>query len=261
MDRTKYDSIGITYNRTRAADPRITAFIRELLDLPQDSIIADIGAGTGNYSQALTRLGYKMIAVEPSEEMRKQALPNIEITWVPGFAESLPLADNLVQGVIVILALHHFKDAGKAFLELARICPSGPVVVLTMDPRLSEEFWLHAYFPEIYQQVKSVFPPLQDIIDLGTGCSGWSNIVRKFPLPCDLVDRVMYSGWNRPEVYLDEQMRQNTSGFALASADSVLRGVEKLQSDLQTGEWDRKYSFLRKLDSYDIGFRFIRFKK
>jgi ubiquinone/menaquinone biosynthesis C-methylase UbiE len=261
MDQAQYDSIGTNYNRTRAADSRISAGICELLNLPSGSLIADIGAGTGNYSQALSRSGYRTIALEPSEEMRRQAVPNKNITWVPGFAESIPLADNSVDGAIVILALHHFKDAQKAVLELKRICPTGPVVVLTMDPREGEPFWFHSYFPEIHRQVKTVFRPINEVIDLAVTNSGWSVTVKKFPLPGNLIDRNMHSGWNKPEIYLDEQMRRNTSGFALASPDSVQRGLKQLQKDLSTGEWDRQYGFLRKLDSYDTGFRFIRFKK
>jgi ubiquinone/menaquinone biosynthesis C-methylase UbiE len=82
-------------------------------------------------------LGYRIMAVEPSEEMRRQAVHNKNITWVPGFTESIPLADNLVDGVIVILALHPFKDAQKAILELKPICPTGPVVVSSSIPVLA----------------------------------------------------------------------------------------------------------------------------
>jgi ubiquinone/menaquinone biosynthesis C-methylase UbiE len=261
MDRAQYDSIGTNYNRTRAADPRISAAINELLNLPPGSLIADIGAGTGNYSRALAGLGYRIMAVEPSEEMRKQAAPCKDITWLPGLAESIPLPDNAVNGVMVVLALHHFGDIRQAILEFVRICPNGPVVFFTMDPREGEPFWFHSYFPEIHRQVQTVFRPLREIIDLVVKTSGWSVTIKKFPLPGDLIDRNMHSGWNQPEIYLDEQMRQNTSGFALASPESVRRGITQLQTDLSSGEWDRKYGFLRKMDSYDTGFRFIRFNK
>ena len=261
MDQTLYDSIGANYNKNRVADPKILSALKDLLDLPPDSTIADIGAGTGNYSNALANCDYKVIAVEPSDLMRKQAVPNRNVRWLSGTAEDIPIAGGSVDGVTVVLALHHFSDIQKAVQELARICPNGPVVVFTMDPRESEEFWFNEYFPEIGQHVAKTFPPLNDIIKLVVKGSHWSAMTRKFPLPCDLVDMNMCSGWNRPEMYLDEQMRKNTSGFALASPEVVQKGLARLLKDLSTAEWDKKYGFLRNRDSFDAGFRFIRFKK
>jgi len=67
-----YNEIGKTYNCGRQADRRITETIIRSLNLPLHSVIADIGAGTGNYSYELPKLGYKVIAIEPSEVMRQQ---------------------------------------------------------------------------------------------------------------------------------------------------------------------------------------------
>jgi precorrin-6B methylase 2 len=52
-----YNSIGKQYNFTRKADPRIVDQIINLLNLPPKSLIADVGAGTGNYSNALAGKG------------------------------------------------------------------------------------------------------------------------------------------------------------------------------------------------------------
>jgi hypothetical protein len=71
----------------------------------------------------------------------------------------------------------------------------------------------------------------------------------------------MCSGWNRPEIYLDPQMRNNTSGFATASQDKVQKELERLQKDLSSGEWDRKHGNLRTRSSFDAGFRFIKFTR
>lgn len=69
---TEYDRIGKTYTSTRAADPRISQNLIELLKLPPNSSIIDIGAGSGNYSLALAEHGFRVTAVELSEIMRKQ---------------------------------------------------------------------------------------------------------------------------------------------------------------------------------------------
>jgi ubiquinone/menaquinone biosynthesis C-methylase UbiE len=259
--QTLYNSIGKNYNSHRIADSRISLLIKDLLNLPPGTTIADIGAGTGNYANALAEFGYKIAAVEPSDLMRKQAIQNKGVQWLSGTAESIPLPDNSVNGVIIVLALHHFSDVPKAAHELVRICPNGPVVIFTMDPRDSEKFWFNNYFPEIEQHVAKTFPPINEIIKLIDSENNWTTSIRKFPLPYDLADMNMCSGWNQPEIYFDADMRKNTSGFALASSGAVKKGLKRLQQDLNTGEWDQKYGFLRKLNSFDAGFRFIRFIK
>ncbi|MDD5312839.1 MAG: class I SAM-dependent methyltransferase [Dehalococcoidia bacterium] len=259
MSDAAYDVIGESYNRNRTADRRILETIIDLLNLPAGKLIADIGAGTGNYANALAGLGYRLFAIEPSGIMRQQAVPHGNVTWLPGFAESLPLQDASVDGVIMVLSVHHFSDIRSAAREAARVCPAGPLVMLTMDPRESEKLWFYDYFPEIEQHIHKVFPPLNEVIDIFSCIRHWSSQVIRFPLPHDLADKNMQAGWNRPEIYLDPIMRQNTSGFALASPSAVQEGITLLENDLRTGKWDRLNGRLRKQQSFDAGFRFLQF--
>lgn len=255
MSQAVYDQIGVAYNANRRADPRLVERIIALLDLPAGAVIADIGAGTGNYAAALAGQGFKVQAVEPSAEMRGQAEPHDGVTWIAGSAEAIPLPDASVDGIVIILALHHFASVPDAAQELARICPDGPMVVFTNDPRLAEPQWFADYFPEIYKSDFAIFPPLNEgVASMGGGAS-----VHAFPLPHDFADRNMLSGWNRPETYLDEQVRQNTSGFALADAGVVKIRIAKLEQDLQSGEWDRKHRALRTRNEFDAGFRLLSF--
>ena len=254
-----YDSIGSNYNQNRTADHRILAAIVKLLELPTGAAIADIGAGTGNYSNALADLGYKLEAVEPAVEMRRQAIPNPQVNWLSGSAEAIPLKSHSVDGVIIILALHHFPDIPRAAREIYRICPDGPILIFTMDPRKSEQFWFDDYFPDIARHVLKVFPPIDEVIDIISGTGKWQTLIKKFPLPPDLADRNMCSAWAKPEMYFDAHMRQNTSGFALASPATVEGGLKRLQHDLESGQWDSKYGHLRRRKYFDAGFRFLVF--
>ena len=260
MNDATYNIIGKSYNTNRTADKRVLKTIIDLLALPTGQSIVDIGAGTGNYANALADLGYKVFAIEPSEIMREQAVPNGNITWIPGLAEFLPLRDASVDGAVIVLAIHHFSDIRVAAKEVARVCLAGPLVVLTMDPRESEEFWFYDYFPEIGQSVLNSFPPLKEVINIFSGLKHWSTQAIKFPLPSDLADKNMCAGWNRPEIYLDPLVRQNTSGFALASPSVVQRGINLLGDDLQSGKWDRLNGHLRRQESFDAGFRFLLFR-
>ena len=91
MKRPLYDTVGKSYIITRKADTRITTNIIDLLDLPIGSLIADIGAGTGNYSNALANQGYSVIAIEPASVMRDQSLRHPMVKWISGTVESIPL--------------------------------------------------------------------------------------------------------------------------------------------------------------------------
>lgn len=260
MHDATYNIIGESYNTNRTADKRILTIIIDLLDLPAGKSIVDIGAGTGNYTKALADLGYKLFAIEPSEIMRKQAVPSGNITWLPGLAESLPLRDASMDGAVIVLAVHHFSDIRNAAKEVARVCSAGPLVLLTMDPRVSERFWFYDYFPEIGQSVLDSFPPVNEVISIFSGIEHWSTQAIEFPLPYDLADKNMCAGWNRPEIYLDPLVRQNTSGFALASPSVVQRGITLLGNDFQSGKWDRINGHLRGQESFDAGFRFLLFR-
>ena len=257
----RYDEIGKGYNSYRKADHRLLKMLIQLLGLPVGSVVADIGAGTGNYTNGLAEYGYKMKAIEPSEEMRNQALFSENVEYIAGSAESIPLADNSVDGVVSTLAIHHFPSMIDAAREMKRICPNGPIVLFTNDPRLGEEFWFKDYFPEIYQWLFSAYPPVEELADLVANVGKWSKSVHRFPLPHDFSDFNMRSGWNRPELYLDPDVRRCMSGFALASKSEVDDGVERLRGDLESGRWNEKFGALRERDSYDLGFVFLKFER
>jgi ubiquinone/menaquinone biosynthesis C-methylase UbiE len=260
MGDIAYDCIGENYNRNRVADRRVLQTIIDLMSLPAGKLIVDIGAGTGNYAHALADSGYRICAVEPSETMRRQAASKDNVVWINGMAEALPLRSASVNAAIIILAIHHFASPSDAADEVARVCPSGPVIILTMDPRQGKKFWFYDYFPEISRHVLKNFPPLEEVTGLFSRAGYRHCRAAKFPLPHDFKDKNMCTGWNRPEIYLDPRMRQNTSGFALASPSAVQEGIRQLENDLKSGRWDALNGHLRKQQSFDAGFMFLSFR-
>lgn len=261
MKNTIYDKIGNRYDKHRTADERIVNAIKFLIDLPDESIIADIGAGTGNYSNVIADMGFKVKAVEPSIEMRNQAIRNNNVIWFDGTAESIPLPGNSVDGIIVVLAIHHFSSFRKAAIEFSRICPNGPIVIFTFDPRGCEYFWFKEYFPNIWQQAFDQFPPINEIAQIIAKEGQWLIEIHKFLLPNDLSDKFMAVGWNKPELYLDIDIRNCMSGFALANQTIVKSGIQRLEKDLESGVWDSKFGDLRGRTNFDAGYRFIKLEK
>jgi ubiquinone/menaquinone biosynthesis C-methylase UbiE len=254
----RYDTIGMKYNSYRNADIRIVSALKELLGLPEGSTIVDVGAGTGNYTNALASMGYKIKAVEPSEVMREQLIPHRNVEWFAGSAEFIPLPDASVDGLISTLAVHHFPDLPTAATEMWRVCGSSPMVLFTIDPRRGEPFWFKEYFPGIYNRLFDAFVPVEELISILTGNHDAIARVDDFPLPPDLSDLNMHAGWNRPEVYLDPAVRRGMSGFAVSDSSEVQDGLNLLSRDLESGEWEKRNGHLRTKGSYDLGFIFVK---
>jgi ubiquinone/menaquinone biosynthesis C-methylase UbiE len=252
-----YDSIGQSYSKFRLPDPRIVDLLVNLLQLEQGSLVADIGAGTGNYSRALADRGYFLYAVEPSSGMRSQATEHPQVQWFTGYAEDIPLPTSSVDAVICILASHHFSNLEKAVREMNRIAKTGAIVFLTFDPRVGEKLWIADYFPEPWEDAYRVFPPLSDVLALFQ--ANTQRTVEIFPLMLqhDLTDMFFAAGWRRPEIYLNPEVRAGISALALVDTSVVEKGVTLLEEDLNSGRWDAKYGEIRNLTEIDAGYRFL----
>ncbi|MCG6134626.1 MAG: class I SAM-dependent methyltransferase [Nostoc sp. LLA-1] len=252
-----YNSIGQQYSRTRVPDIRIVNQLIDLLNLPKDSIIADIGAGTGGYSLALANQGFFVNAIEPSVVMQKQAGNHPQVKWFPDYAEKLPLPDKSVDAVVSILAIHHFNNLEKAFQEMQRVIRDGVIVLLSFDIRFAQKIWLYDYFPFLWEDALR-FLPLQEQIDLIQ--THTKRRVEAIPLllPYDLSDLFAAAAWRRPELYLQPEVRAGISSFALANQDLIEQGLQLLTADLNSGEWIKKYGDIRNLTEIDLGYRFIR---
>jgi ubiquinone/menaquinone biosynthesis C-methylase UbiE len=228
-----------------------------LLDLPTGQRIADVGAGTGNYSRAMAACGFRVKAVEPSRVMRDQAVPHSGVEWIAGTAEEIPLAEDSVGGVIAIFASHHFSSLDRAISEMGRVCRRGPIVWLTFDPRQGESPWLAEYFPDVWQDAFAVFPPLQDVMDSFRSLTTLSVEASPFLLPHDLKDCFMAAGWRRPEMYFNPDVRGCISAFALADQAHVARELSRLEQDLEDGTWHRRFGAVLDQDVADWGYRFL----
>ncbi len=191
--------------------------------------------------------------------MRGHAVPCAEVMWIGGVAERLPLASRSADGVMCILAAHHFTSLADAAREIIRICPEGPVVFFTMDPRTGERTWFEDYFPEIRANDFRIFPPLSEVVATVAQATGRRGAIDVFSLPGGLVDQFMYAPWRYPETYLNPTFRENTSGFASADPTMVERSVAALREDLESGAWDVRYGHLRRRANFDAGFRFVVF--
>ena len=238
MNEIIYDEIGGTYNGTRQADPYLTSRLIDLLQPAPDKLYLDIGCGTGNYTIALADKGLDLYGVEPSETMLQEARShNQKITWLQGTAEKIPVVNNLFDGIIATLTIHHWRDMNKAFSELHRVLKdNGKIVFFTSTPEQMEGYWLNHYFPEMLKKAAGQMPSFTQI-EQACMTNGFEiKNTEEYNIQDDLQDRFLYIGKNKPELYFDENIRSGISSFAaLANKDEIRSGLSKLHTDLQNG--------------------------
>jgi len=114
----------------------IVEFMRAELGLNASSVVADVGAGTGIWTEMLLRAGgcRTVFAVEPNDAMRAEAEKSLGdfpgFKSVNGEAEATTLLPASLDFVTAAQAFHWF-DARRARAEFARILkPDGWVVLL-----------------------------------------------------------------------------------------------------------------------------------
>ncbi|MBT8338435.1 MAG: class I SAM-dependent methyltransferase [Desulfatitalea sp.] len=253
---TLFDMIGKTYDDTRQAGDRIVARLSQLLNLPLGSEIADIGAGTGNYSIALADAGFRVRAIEPPNGMRRQARQREEMEWLTGVAEHIPLTDASVDGVVSTLAVCHFANIQEAIAEMVRISCTKSIVIFTFDCDPGKLTWLYEYFPFLWEAFEHM-PSTTQLVRMLRDAASCKTDVEAFPLPPDLKDNFAAASWRHPQRYLDEKYRANISSFRKAEPDALNQSIRKLAEDLASGAWYERYESVMHLLAFDAGYRFV----
>jgi SAM-dependent methyltransferase len=109
-------------------------------DVPLD--VVDLGAGTGKLTRSLSRLGHRVVAVEPLVPMLQRLRDQVPgARPVVGSAEAIPLADASADAVVVAQAFHWF-DAPRALAEIARVLRPGGWVGMIWNHRDATVPWV-----------------------------------------------------------------------------------------------------------------------
>jgi SAM-dependent methyltransferase len=147
---TRFSSRVSDYVKYRPGYPSaVVELLEEECGLTPESVVADVGSGTGLLAELFLRHGNRVYGVEPNREMREAgasllaAHPNF--VSVEGRAEETTLEDGSVDFVTAGQAFHWFDPPG-ARREFARILrPGGWVVVVWNDRRTAGTPFLEEY--------------------------------------------------------------------------------------------------------------------
>lgn len=124
------------YAEVFAGYDRILERVAGEIDRPPGALVVEIGVGTGNLTQKLLARGYRVIGVEPSQAMRREARRKVpEADVREGSFLHLPLdeagGEAYVDAFVSTYAFHHLTDAEKEMAlrrMAARLAPEGRIV-------------------------------------------------------------------------------------------------------------------------------------
>jgi ubiquinone/menaquinone biosynthesis C-methylase UbiE/catechol 2,3-dioxygenase-like lactoylglutathione lyase family enzyme len=214
------------YDRGRRLLPEAEDVWAHSLDglvAPGDRVV-DAGAGTGRFAALFARrLGCRVVAVEPSAEMRAagRGTHASGVTWAAGAAEALPLRSGAAD-LVWMSCIVYYVDLARAGREVARVlAPGGRVVVRSdFNDRYDEQFWTR-WFPAA-RAVDAQRMPSVEAIAAAWAPSGLrleARVPFRHPVARDLTDLA------------ERFARRAISTLTLISDDDYARGMAALWAD------------------------------
>jgi len=113
--------------------------------LPRESVVGDLGCGTGATLAALAPFVSRVVGVDGSEEMlaaaRQRVADETNVDLHAGALEALPLESGSLDAATMMLVLHHLPSPAEALAEAARVLkPGGRLLIVDMAPHDHEEY-------------------------------------------------------------------------------------------------------------------------
>ncbi len=105
------------YAKYRPSYPdKVLEYLQQQCHLTDQSVIADIGSGTGIFTKLLLDRGYTVYAVEPNEAMRQKAekqFKHLQSNFhsTNGTAEATTLPPKIADLIVCAQAFHWFNNA------------------------------------------------------------------------------------------------------------------------------------------------------
>ena len=127
----------------QANERLIAAFVR-LSGLPHGARVADLGCGSGVFTELLRRRGYTSVGLDISPKLvalGRRKYPGLEL--VEGDAENLPFGNASFDGVLLSGLAHHFPDPRRLASEVNRVLKNGGKFFAFDPNRLNPFMWLY----------------------------------------------------------------------------------------------------------------------
>ncbi|KPL00947.1 MAG: hypothetical protein AMJ91_02500 [candidate division Zixibacteria bacterium SM23_73_3] len=225
-----YDNISRIYDVSRAANVETVEKLVRLLHVSSDSVLLDLGCGTGNYTASLQQVAKSVMGIDISISMIERAQAKSPVLqFICGDVTNLPFNSETFDGAFAIQVLHHVKKKEIFLMEARRVLRKNAYIVIhSCSHRQMQAFWFYHYFPKGVEKDIKRTPDVGEIASL-LERTGFSNI------GIEICYHDVVVAHETPERYLDKNYRDGISTFTLLTKDDIELGCEKLQKDIASG--------------------------
>lgn len=182
--KKRFSSRADNYSKFRPNYPEdIISYLESEEVLYKDSIIADIGSGTGILSELFLKNGNSVFGIEPNSDMRNAAELLLKkyqnFHSIDGSAECTNMEENSINIITVGQAFHWF-DQVKARKEFMRILkPEGYAVIIWNNRKRSGSKFLEQYedllltYGTDYRKISNIQIDFKQFYGIGKNSEGY----------------------------------------------------------------------------------------
>jgi ubiquinone/menaquinone biosynthesis C-methylase UbiE len=224
-----YDKVSKIYDNVRVGDPEMVTQILQGVSLENDSLVLDVGCGTGNNTILFTKAtNAKVTGLDISYGMLKKACEKSkQVPLIQAPADTLPFSDETFHFVFMTEVIHHLPDPYSSIEDIYRVLETGgSLCIVTQSHTQIDGRMTTRFFPASARVDKERYPDTDEI--------------EKF---------MMESGFNRMspkeyqfrptqlgEEYLDTVRNRGYSMLHKLSQEEYDQGFKDLEAAFASGE-------------------------
>jgi ubiquinone/menaquinone biosynthesis C-methylase UbiE len=226
-----FSELAGAYSESRPKySPRVLKTLIEVSNLNSNSIVIDLGAGTGIWTRMLREnFEGKIIAVEPNIEMLQMGIKdskNLEIDWINSTAEEFEYARSSVD-LITMASSFHWANYDKAISNFKSLLKPGGYFCALWNTRAYE---LHPKLQLIEEHLKSKLKAPR----ISSGRSNFTDVLlSKLSESFGMENCIYQESFHQEEMTVERYIR-------------IWQSVNDVQVQLGREEFDKFIEFIEK---------------
>ena len=235
-----YDKVSTIYDNVRVGDPEMIHQILRGVNLDRDSLVLDVGCGTGNNTLLFAETTHAQVTgLDISYGMLEKAREkNKQVPLVQAPADNLPFTNETFQFVFMTEVIHHLPDPQSSIVDIHRVLKKeGSLCIVTQSHKQIDGRMTSRFFPASASVDKERYPDVDVIEDFMLN-SGFDRArIREY----------QFRPTKLGEEYLNTTRNRGYSMLHKISQAEYEQGLQALEAAFARGEkltYSAGYSFV-----------------